>query len=39
MITVLPYLDAGLPRANPKPFFGYGDGTNLLTADVTASAP
>lgn len=31
MITVLPYLDADLLRANPKPFFGYSDGTNLLT--------
>lgn len=31
MITVLPHLDAELLRANPKPFFGYSDGTNLLT--------
>jgi muramoyltetrapeptide carboxypeptidase LdcA involved in peptidoglycan recycling len=30
-ITVLPHLDAGVLRANPKPFFGYSDGTNLLT--------
>ncbi|GLY77824.1 S66 family peptidase [Actinoallomurus iriomotensis] len=30
-ITVLPHLDAGLIRANPKPFFGYSDNTNLLT--------
>ncbi|MGH3748183.1 MAG: LD-carboxypeptidase, partial [Micromonosporaceae bacterium] len=30
-ITVLPYLDPGLLRANPKPFFGYSDNTNLLT--------
>lgn len=30
-ITVLPYLDADLLRANPKPFFGYSDATNLLT--------
>jgi muramoyltetrapeptide carboxypeptidase LdcA involved in peptidoglycan recycling len=29
-ITVLPHLDAGLLRANPKPFFGYSDNTNLL---------
>jgi len=29
-ITVLPYLDAELLRANPKPFFGYSDCTNLL---------
>jgi muramoyltetrapeptide carboxypeptidase LdcA involved in peptidoglycan recycling len=29
-ITVLPYLDADLIRANPKPFFGYSDNTNLL---------
>jgi muramoyltetrapeptide carboxypeptidase LdcA involved in peptidoglycan recycling len=29
-ITVLPHLDRELVRANPKPFFGYSDGTNLL---------
>jgi muramoyltetrapeptide carboxypeptidase LdcA involved in peptidoglycan recycling len=29
-ITVVPHLDAGLIRANPKPFFGYSDNTNLL---------
>ena len=29
-ITVLPHLDAGLIQANPKPFFGYSDNTNLL---------
>jgi muramoyltetrapeptide carboxypeptidase LdcA involved in peptidoglycan recycling len=29
-IRVLPYLDAGLLRANPKPFFGYSDNTCLL---------
>ncbi len=29
-ITVVPYLDAELIRANPKPFFGYSDNTNLL---------
>ncbi|MFI2205519.1 S66 peptidase family protein [Streptomyces sp. NPDC020192] len=29
-ITVLPYLDRELIRANPKPFFGYSDNTNLL---------
>lgn len=29
-ITVLPHLDAQLLRANPKPFFGYSDNTNLL---------
>ncbi|MFE2283633.1 S66 peptidase family protein [Streptomyces sp. NPDC059443] len=29
-ITVLPHLDAELLRANPKPFFGYSDNTNLL---------
>lgn len=29
-ITVLPHLDAALLRANPKPFFGYSDNTNLL---------
>lgn len=30
-ITVLPHLDAELIRANPKPFFGHSDNTNLLT--------
>ncbi|MFI5617649.1 S66 peptidase family protein [Streptomyces sp. NPDC051567] len=29
-ITVLPHLDRALLRANPKPFFGYSDNTNLL---------
>ncbi|MDH6113973.1 muramoyltetrapeptide carboxypeptidase LdcA involved in peptidoglycan recycling [Kitasatospora sp. MAP12-15] len=29
-ITVLPLLDKELIRANPKPFFGYSDNTNLL---------
>jgi muramoyltetrapeptide carboxypeptidase LdcA involved in peptidoglycan recycling len=29
-IRVLPYLDAELLRANPKPFFGYSDNTCLL---------
>ena len=29
-ITVLPYLDADVLRANPKPFFGYSDATNML---------
>ncbi|WP_406089773.1 S66 peptidase family protein [Streptomyces sp. NBC_01013] len=29
-ITVLPHLDGELLRANPKPFFGYSDNTNLL---------
>ncbi|MGW7487037.1 S66 family peptidase [Streptomyces sp. NPDC054786] len=29
-ITVLPHLDRSLLRANPKPFFGYSDNTNLL---------
>jgi muramoyltetrapeptide carboxypeptidase LdcA involved in peptidoglycan recycling len=29
-ITVLPHLDPELLRANPKPFFGYSDNTNLL---------
>jgi muramoyltetrapeptide carboxypeptidase LdcA involved in peptidoglycan recycling len=30
-ITVLPHLDEELIRANPKPFFGHSDNTNLLT--------
>jgi len=30
-ITVLPHLDRDLIAANPKPFFGYSDNTNLLT--------
>ncbi|HEY2791962.1 MAG TPA: S66 peptidase family protein [Micromonosporaceae bacterium] len=29
-ITVLGHLDVDLLRANPKPFFGYSDNTNLL---------
>jgi len=29
-ITVVPHLDAEVFRANPKPFFGYSDNTNLL---------
>ncbi|MEU5152961.1 S66 peptidase family protein [Glycomyces sp. NPDC021274] len=29
-ITVLPYLDRELIAANPKPFFGFSDCTNLL---------
>jgi len=29
-ITVLPHLDDDVLRANPKPFFGYSDNTNLL---------
>jgi muramoyltetrapeptide carboxypeptidase LdcA involved in peptidoglycan recycling len=29
-IRVLPHLDRELLRANPKPFFGYSDNTNLL---------
>lgn len=29
-ITVLPHLDAAIVAANPKPFVGYSDNTNLL---------
>jgi muramoyltetrapeptide carboxypeptidase LdcA involved in peptidoglycan recycling len=29
-ITVISHLDPGLVRADPKPFFGYSDNTNLL---------
>jgi len=29
-IRVLPYLDRGVIAANPKPFFGYSDNTNLI---------
>jgi muramoyltetrapeptide carboxypeptidase LdcA involved in peptidoglycan recycling len=29
-LTVLKHLDADLIRANPKPYFGYSDNTNLL---------
>lgn len=29
-ITVVPHLDPDLVRADPKPFFGYSDNTNLL---------
>jgi len=28
-ITVIPHLDAGLARRDPKPFLGYSDNTNL----------
>ncbi|MFE9424986.1 S66 peptidase family protein [Kitasatospora sp. NPDC006697] len=31
-ITVLPHLDRELIQANPKPFYGYSDNTNLLLA-------
>jgi muramoyltetrapeptide carboxypeptidase LdcA involved in peptidoglycan recycling len=30
-ITVIPHLDASLVRADPKPFLGYSDNTNLLS--------
>ena len=30
-ITVLPHLDADLITANPKPYFGHSDNTNMLT--------
>jgi len=30
-ITVVPHLDAGLVRADPKPVLGYSDNTNLLS--------
>lgn len=30
-LTVIPHLDAEIVRANPKPFFGYSDNTNLLS--------
>jgi muramoyltetrapeptide carboxypeptidase LdcA involved in peptidoglycan recycling len=30
-ITVIPHLDADAVRANPKPFLGYSDNTNLLS--------
>ncbi len=30
-ITVVPYLDPELVRADPKPFLGYSDNTNLLS--------
>jgi muramoyltetrapeptide carboxypeptidase LdcA involved in peptidoglycan recycling len=30
-ITVIPHLDETVIRANPKPFFGYSDNTNLLS--------
>lgn len=29
-ITVIPHLDPGLVRSDPKPFLGYSDNTNLL---------
>lgn len=30
-LTVVPHLDPEIVRANPKPFFGYSDNTNLLS--------
>jgi muramoyltetrapeptide carboxypeptidase LdcA involved in peptidoglycan recycling len=30
-ITVIPHLDRGLVRADPKPFLGYSDNSNLLS--------
>jgi muramoyltetrapeptide carboxypeptidase LdcA involved in peptidoglycan recycling len=30
-ITVVPHLDPGLVRADPKPFLGYSDNTNILS--------
>lgn len=30
LITVTPYLDDDVLRANPKPYFGYSDNTNVL---------
>jgi muramoyltetrapeptide carboxypeptidase LdcA involved in peptidoglycan recycling len=30
MITVTPHLDPAVFRANPKPYFGYSDNTNIL---------
>jgi len=30
-ITVIPHLDAGVVRADPKPFLGYSDNTNILS--------
>lgn len=30
-LTVLPHLDPAVVRADPKPFLGYSDNTNLLT--------
>lgn len=30
-ITVVPHLDAGAVRADPKPFIGYSDNTNILS--------
>lgn len=29
-ITVIPHLDPALVRADPKPFLGYSDNTNIL---------
>ena len=30
LITVTPHLDDAVLRANPKPYFGYSDNTNVL---------
>ena len=36
---VLPYLDFGLIRRNPKPFYGYSDLTSVVNALAIAGAP
>lgn len=38
-ITVMPYLDSDVIVANPKPFFGYSDNTNLLNWLWQAGVP
>lgn len=38
-ITVIPHLDPALVRADPKPFVGYSDNTNLLSWLWTQGVP
>jgi muramoyltetrapeptide carboxypeptidase LdcA involved in peptidoglycan recycling len=38
-ITVVPHLDPGVVRADPKPFLGYSDNTNLLSWLWTHGVP
>ena len=38
-ITVVPHLDADLVRADPKPFLGYSDNTNILSWLWTLGVP
>jgi len=38
-ITVVPHLDPALVRADPKPFLGYSDNTNILSCCGPTGSP